>query len=153
MVKVLFVCHGNICRSPMAEYIFKNMVNKLGISNDFEIHSAATSREEIGNDIYPPAKTCLNKHNVPFIRHYARQITNKDLEYYDYIIAMEDFNIQNLNRTVGDSDKYSLLLDYTDSPGNISDPWYTGDFETAYKEIDKGCKCFLMKLGYELKEV
>lgn len=143
MIKVLFVCHGNICRSPMAEFILKKLVQDEGLFNNFEIDSAATSREEIGNDIYPPAKQCLLKHNIPFKRHYARQIAKDDLDYYDYIIAMEDYNIDNLRRTVGDSSKYSLLLDYTENPKGISDPWYTGDFETAYKEITEGCKDFI----------
>lgn len=145
MVKVLFVCHGNICRSPMAEFIFKKLVKEHGCEDDFEIDSAATSREEIGNDIYPPAKSCLASHNIPFERHASRQITKRDIEYYDYIIAMEDYNISNLIRVVGNSNKYSLLLDYADNPGNISDPWYSGDFETAYNEIEKGCMGFLNK--------
>ena len=147
MIRVLFVCHGNICRSPMAEFILKKLVKEQGIEERFEIASAATSREEIGNDIYPPAKKCLLGHNVPFSTRQARQITKQDLTYFDYIISMEDYNIGNLRRLLGNSDKYSLLLDYTDSPGNISDPWYSGDFETAYKEIEIGCKGLLKKIG------
>lgn len=146
MIKVLFVCHGNICRSPMAEFILKKLVKDKGLEKDFEISSSATSREEIGNDIYPPAKACLKSHNIPFERHMARQITKQDLSYYDYIIAMEDYNITNLKRVVGDCNKYSLLKDYTDIKGNIVDPWYTGDFETSYNEILQGCLCFLDKL-------
>lgn len=146
MKKVLFVCHGNICRSPMAEFIFKNLVKEHGYEDDFEIDSAATSREEIGNDIYPPAKSCLTKHNIPFERHASRQITKNDLEYFDYIIAMEEYNIHNLQRVVGNSNKYSLLLDYTNTPGDISDPWYSGDFETAYNEISEGCEGLLKNI-------
>ena len=147
MIKVLFVCHGNICRSPMAEFVLKKLVKEKGLEDSFEIDSAATSREEIGNDIYPPAKECLIKHNIPFDRHYARQVREKDLDYFDYIIAMEEYNITNLQRIAGKSQKYSLLLDYTDKKGDISDPWYTGDFETVYKEIFNGCKCFLDKIN------
>ena len=146
MIKILFVCHGNICRSPMAEYILKNMTAALGVQNSYRIDSAATSREEIGNDIYPPAKKCLADHGICYERHSARQMTKSDLDYYDYIIAMEDYNIRNLQRMFGDSEKYSLLLDYTNTPGNISDPWYSGDFETAYKEIETGCRGFLNKM-------
>ena len=147
MIKVLFICHGNICRSPMAEYVFKKLIQDQGLLDKFEVASAATSREEIGNDIYPPAKKCLTKHGVPFTKHSAKQITKSDLEYYDYIIAMEDYNVKNLQRMFGDADKYSLLLDYTETPGDISDPWYSGDFETAFKEIEMGCKGFLEKLA------
>lgn len=143
MVKVLFVCHGNICRSPMAEFILKKIVKDNNLEDRFEIDSAATSTEEIGNDIYPPAKECLLKHNIHFKRHSAKQVTKSDLEYYDYIIAMEEYNIRNLQRLVGDSNKYSLLLDYADTNGNISDPWYSGDFETAYREILKGYNGFI----------
>ena len=146
MVKVIFICHGNICRSPMAEFIFKKLVKEQGVENKFEIDSAATSREEIGNDIYPPAKRCLTIHNIPFERHSSRQITKKDLEYFDYIIAMEEYNIHNLQRVVGNSNKYSLLLDYTNTPGDISDPWYSGDFETAYNEISEGCEGLLKNI-------
>lgn len=145
MMKVLFVCHGNICRSPMAEFILKKLVKEKGLEDNFEISSAATSREEIGNDIYPPAKKCLTSHNIPFIRHFSRQINKADLEYYDYIIAMEEYNIINLQRLLGDSNKYSLLLDYTSISGDIADPWYSGDFETAYNEIMLGCIGFLDK--------
>ena len=147
MIKILFICHGNICRSPMAEYIFKKLIKEKGLLNQFQVDSAATSREEIGNDIYPPAKKCLAKHGVDFGVHHAKQITATDLTHYDYIIAMEDYNIRNLQRMFGNSSKYSLLLDYTNKPGNISDPWYSGDFETAYKEIEMGCKGLLEQLS------
>lgn len=147
MKKVLFICHGNICRSPMAEFIFKKLISDLGLDKEFEIDSAATSTEEIGSGLYPPARECLNKHNIPIGQHRARQINRTDLEYFDYIIAMEDYNINNLKRVVGGSNKYSLLLDYTDQKGNIDDPWYTGDFETAYEQITKGCIGLLSKLN------
>ena len=147
MIKILFVCHGNICRSPMAEYVFKKLIQDQGLLDKFEVASAATSREEIGNDIYPPAKNCLTKHGVPFTKHSAKQVTKSDLEYYDYIIAMEDYNVKNLQRMFGDDEKYSLLLDYTEIPGDISDPWYSGDFETAFKEIEMGCRGFLEKIA------
>lgn len=150
--KILFICHGNICRSPMAEFVFKKLIKDDGIEESFEVDSAATSREEIGNDIYPPAKRCLVEHKVPFEVHSARQIIKQDVEYYDYIIAMEDYNIRNLERMIGPSHKFKRLLDFTDTPENISDPWYTGDFETAYAEIDKGCKAFLEKMIGESNE-
>lgn len=145
MIKILFVCHGNICRSPMAEFIFKKLISDKGLTKDFEISSAATSTEEIGSDIYPPARDCLLKHNIPISKHSARQINKTDLEYFDYIIAMEEYNIINLQRLLGDSNKYSLLLDYTSISGDIADPWYSGDFETAYNEIMLGCIGFLDK--------
>ena len=150
MIKVLFICHGNICRSPMAEFIFKKLVKEQGLDDAFEIDSAATSREEIGNDIYPPAKRCLTAHGVAFTAHRARQITKSDLAYYDFIVAMEDYNIRNLQRLLGDSKKYSLLLDHSDKPGNISDPWYSGDFETVYKEIELGCRGLLDHIAGKL---
>ena len=124
----------------MAEYIFNKMVVDAGLKEQFVIDSAATSREEIGNDIYPPAKACLKEHDIPFGRHQAKQITKDMIEEFDYVIAMEQYNINNMIRQFGESDKYSLLLDYTDSPGGISDPWYSGEFETAYNEIVCGCK-------------
>ena len=146
MTKILFICHGNICRSPMAEFILKDMVKRAGREQDFEIASAATSREEIGNDLYPPAKACLSAHKVPFGRHRARQITREDLERYDCIVAMESYNIRNLERLLGPSDKYRLLLDFTDTPGGIADPWYSGDFELSFRQITEGCEGILRTL-------
>ena len=149
MIKVLFICHGNICRSPMAEFILKSLIKERSLQGKVQVDSAATSREEIGNDIYPPAKACLKGHRIPFGKHSARQITKSDLETYDYIIAMEGYNIKNLLRLLGPSEKYSLLLDYTDLKGDIADPWYSGEFETVFNQIEAGCKGLLSKIALE----
>lgn len=151
MIRILFVCHGNICRSPMAEFIMKDLVNKNGLSNEFEIASCATSTEEIGNPVYPPARKKLSEHGISCEGKSARQITKKDYEYYDYIIAMDEINLRNLSRILGDkTEKISLLMNWTDSPGEVSDPWWTGDFETTWRDILKGCSCVLNKLIIKL---
>ena len=141
MIKILFVCHGNICRSPMAEYIMKKIVQDNGKSSDYEISSADVSREEIGNDMYPDAKRKLAEKNVPFRRHSARQMTMKDYGYYDYLIGMDKNNYKRMMNLVGnDPDhKIHLLMDFTKNSHDISDPWYTGDFETTYQDILEGC--------------
>ncbi len=144
MVKVMFLCHGNICRSPMAEFIFKDMTKGM----DIYIESKAVSREEIGNPIYPPAAQTLRKHNIPFGRHAARQITRADYEEFDYIIVMEQYNMPRLLRIIGsdDQNKVYRLLDFTDTPKDIEDPWYSGNFEKVFEEITLGCKALLQKV-------
>lgn len=144
MKKVLFLCHGNICRSPIAEYVFKDMTQGLNIHTE----SMAVSREEIGNDIYPPAKEILRKKGVPFSHHRARQITRQDYEEFDYIIVMEEYNIPRLMRIIGEDDKNKVcrLLDFTDNPKDIEDPWYSGNFEKVFNEITFGCKELLRHL-------
>ena len=134
MIKILFVCHGNICRSPMAEFIMKDIVEKKGIADNFEIASCATSTEEIGNSVYPPAKKKLAEHNISCAGKTARQMTKEDYNYYDYIVAMDKYNLRNMTRFVGEDidSKVSLLMSYTNCPGDVADPWYTGDFETTY---------------------
>ena len=143
--RILFVCHGNICRSPMAEFILKDMVEKAGIADDFEIASAATSTEEIGNDIYPPAKRILFHKGIKFDSRRARQITRKDYDYYDVIIAMDENNHRNLRKMLGEDtkNKISLMMSYTGKHRNVADPWYTGDFETTYRDLIEGCEGFL----------
>ncbi len=150
MIKVMFICHGNICRSPMCEYIFKDMVRKLGVSCDFEIASAATSREEIGCDIYPPAKKLLKSKGIPFDTHHARQVTAEDYDKYDHLIIMERYNYINLCRIIKDDPegKIAPLLYFAGVQGDIADPWYSGDFEQAYEDIVKGCEGLLKYLGY-----
>lgn len=152
MTKVLFVCHGNICRSPMAEFILKDMVKKAGVDKEFEIKSAATSTEEIGNPVYPPAKAKLAEHGISCKGKTAVQMTKEDYEYYDYIIAMDRHNLSNMKRFVGDDKKkkVSLMMDYTDRGGDVADPWYTGDFETTWKDIYEGCRGFLLQLRGKL---
>ena len=155
MIKVLFVCHGNICRSPMAEFILKDMVKKAGIDKDFEIRSAATSTEEIGNPVYPPAKAKLSEHGISCSGKTAVQMTKADYDYYDYIIAMDRYNLRNMKRFVGDDEKkkVSLMMDYTQRRGDVADPWYTGDFETTWRDICEGCKGFLeMVLSEQCKK-
>ena len=148
MIKVLFVCLGNICRSPMAEFIFKDIINKKGLSKNFLIKSAATSYEEIGNDIYYDARDKLIQKGIPFSKRKASRITAEDYKNYDFIIGMEDSNIRNIKRIVGEDidNKISKLLGFSDNPRDIADPWYTGNFEIAYNDIVEGCNGFIRYL-------
>lgn len=141
MKKILFVCHGNICRSPMAEFIMKKLVADAHRENDFEIASAATSTEELGNAVYPPARRKLAEHGIRCDGHSARQITRADYNYYDLIIGMDSYNLRNMNRIFGGDPegKICLLLDFTDRPGDVADPWYTGNFDATYRDCLEGC--------------
>ena len=140
MNSILFVCHGNICRSPMAEFILKKLVD-----NKCKIESRATSLEEIGNDIYPPVKEVLLKHNIPFDKHYASQITKEDYDSFDLVVCFDDYNVLNVKRLIGDDSKIIKLLDK-----DIEDPWYTGGFEKVYNEIYDGCNKLIKK--YDIKQ-
>lgn len=154
MIRILFVCHGNICRSPMAEFVLKDMVQKRGLADDFYIESAATSTEEIwngiGNPVYPPARKILAEHGISCEGKRARQITVQDFETFDYIIGMDSENLRNMKRICPQQyqDKISLMLDYTDHPRSVSDPWYTGDFEATWRDVNDGCQGLLRHLGY-----
>ena len=158
MRKILFICHGNICRSPMAEFVMKMLAEEAGLSDEFEIASAATSREEIfrdrdgkdvGNPVYPPAKKKLAEHGIECEGKRARQLTREDYDHYDLLICMDQWNIQNTRRIVGPDPKHKIrmLLDYAGRPGEeVSDPWYTGDFEAAWQDVLAGCKGLLGEL-------
>ena len=148
MTKILFICHGNICRSVMAEFVMKELCRQAGVEEQFEMASAAVSREEIGNDIYPPAKRKLREKGIPFEFHAARQITQADYAYYDYIICADRSNIRWLERIIGeDTDhKVSLMMAWVGQTRDVADPWYTGDFEEAYQDIDVSCKAILKEL-------
>ena len=142
MIKILFVCHGNICRSPMAEFVMKDLVNRAGVSHQFEIASVAVSREELGNPIYPPAQRELRKHGIPFDHRRARQITGADLAHYDYIYYMDNSNARYLLRMFGDkADKCRPLLSR-----DVADPWYSGDFAQTWDDILTGCTRILEEL-------
>ena len=148
MIRILFVCHGNICRSPMAEFVMKDIVAKAGLSAEFEISSAATSTEEIGNSVYPPARRKLAEHGISCEGKTARQLTRKDYESYDLLIAMDHNNLRNLRRMLGEDteNKIHLLMEYTDCPGEVADPWYTGDFEETWQDVLAGCTGLLKQL-------
>ena len=148
MVKIIFVCHGNICRSPMAEFVMKYLVSKNGTADRFEIASAATSTEEIGNPVYPPARKILLEHGISCEGKVARQMTVEDYDYYDYIVAMDRYNLRNMKKFVGTDPKKKviLLMDHTDRPGDVADPWYTGDFNTTWKDVYEGCLGILEEL-------
>lgn len=145
----MFVCLGNICRSPMAEIIFRDMVEKAGRSGDFAVASSATSNENVWNgtgaEVYPPAKKILAKHGLSAEGKRAVQLTAADGGRYDMFICMDRYNLRNVRRILGDeySGKIRMLMDFTQTPGDVSDPWYTGDFETAYRDIYAGCKGLL----------
>ena len=154
MTKILFVCHGNICRSPMGEYIFRDLAEKEGLSWFYEVDSAAVSREEIGNGVYPPARRVLARYGVPCGDHRARQMTAEDYRSFDLLIGMDWNNLARMRRmTGGDPDgKCRLLLSFAGREEAIEDPWYTGDFETAYRQIRAGCLALLAATRPDRKE-
>ena len=146
---ILFVCHGNICRSPMAEFVMKDLVKQAGCEEDFYIESAATSTEEIGNEVYPPAKRKLAEHGIGCKGKTARQMTGKDYERFDLLIGMDTWNIRNMTRICGGDPegKIQMLLDFTNRPGDVADPWYTGNFEATWRDVLEGCTCLLKLLS------
>ena len=146
MIKVLFICHGNICRSTLAESVFTHKVNSLGLAHNFEIDSFATSREEIGNPVYPPARRKLLEQGIPCGHHAARQMTRADYDRFDLLIGMDRSNLRTMQRICGgDPDgKLHLLLDFTDRKGEeVADPWYTGDFDAVWEDLLEGCQALL----------
>ena len=151
-IRVLFICHGNICRSPMAEFIFKDMVNNRGVGDQFYIASAATSTEEIwgdvGNPVHPGTKKKLAEHGISCAGHAARQLTVQDYAKYDLLIGMGDANLKNMQRICGGdpAGKMHRLLDYTDRPSDVADPWYTGDFEATWRDVSTGCQGLLASI-------
>lgn len=149
MIKVLFICHGNICRSPMAEFMMKDMVRRAGREADFYIASAATSREEIGNDVHRGTKAKLREAGIPFERRDARQVTRQDYEEFDYLILMDRENLRGLNRIISgdDAGKVYKLLDFAGKDRDIADPWYTGNFDETFDDIKAGLTAFLQRLG------
>ena len=148
MIKVMFVCHGNICRSPMAEFVLKNLVEKQGLSENFFIRSSATSTEEIGNPVHSGTQNKLNSLGISTNGKYSIRLTTNDYDKYDYFIGMDDWNIKNMKRILkNDPDgKIHKLLDFTSTPEDIADPWYTGDFETTYQDVLAGCEGFLLTI-------
>lgn len=145
MIRVLFVCHGNICRSPMAEFVLRDMVQKQGLGDQFHIASAATSSEETGNPVHPGTTRKLRELGISTAGKYAVQMTKKDYKNYDHIIAMETRNIRNIHRIIGADPEHKVqrLLDFSDSPRDIADPWYTGNFERTYDDVREGCEALL----------
>lgn len=151
MHKILFICHGNICRSPMAEFLLKDIVKKRGLADAFEIASAATSREEIGNPVHYGTRTKLAQLGISVAGKHAVQVTKRDYEHYNLLLVMDSNNIRNLRRVIGEDtqNKVHLLLDYTERKGeSIADPWYTGDFDVTYNDIMEGLAGLLEQLGY-----
>ena len=147
MIRVLFVCHGNICRSTMSQSVFQHMVDQAGLSDEFYIDSAATSREEIGNPPHHGTQRKLRQAGIPCVHHRARQMRKDEYDQFDYIIGMDTWNIRNINRIIGNGDpdgKVCKLLDFTDRRGvDIADPWYTGNFDETYRDVKEGCEALL----------
>ena len=154
MTRVLFVCHGNICRSPMAEFLMKDMVEQAGLSKEIRVASAATTAEEIGNPVYPPARRKLAEHGISCEGKTARQMCWPDYERYDLIIGMDQENLYDMRRIcLGDPEgKIHLLMDYTNRPGDVADPWYTRDFEATWRDVEDGCRGLLMYLTADQPE-
>lgn len=149
MIKILFVCHGNICRSPMAEFVMKDLVSKAGLSGEFEIASAAVSSEELGNPVYPPAARELSRHGIHCAGKRARRLTREDYDLYDLLIAMDHSNLSGMARICGGDPegKFSLLLSHAGRPDEeVADPWYTGDFEATWSDVLSGCEGLLAHL-------
>ncbi|MBR4564350.1 MAG: low molecular weight phosphotyrosine protein phosphatase [Paludibacteraceae bacterium] len=154
MKRILFICHGNICRSPMAEFILKDMVHRSGRDQEFHIESAAVSTEEIGNDLYPPAKRKLTEKGVPFTHHAARQITRADYDRFDLIICMDESNLRWMARIIPSDPEHKirLMMSFAEdsasrgSVRSVADPWYTGDFETTYQDLIHACSGLLKVL-------
>lgn len=151
MIKILFICHGNICRSTMAQFVFQDMINQANLTNKFHIDSAATSREEIGNPPHHGTVNKLHEVGIPILPHRAVQMTKQDYKKYDYLIGMDEWNIRNMLRIVGKDPekKIHMLLDFTQSPRAIADPWYTGNFDVTYDDVKEGCEAFLQYLKKE----
>ena len=151
MIKVLFICHGNICRSPMAEFVMKDLVRKAELAEEFSIASAATSTEETGNPIYPPARRKLAEHGIGCAGKTARQLRREDYDRFDLLIGMDGANLRNMRRICGGDPegKLSLLLDWTGHPGDVADPWYTGDLEATWRDVFAGCQALLAHLTKE----
>jgi protein-tyrosine phosphatase len=145
MKKILFVCHGNICRSPMAEFVMKDLVRKEGLEDEFYIESAATSTEEIGNEVYFPAKRKLSEHGISCKGKTARQMIRSDYDRFDLLIGMDSWNIRNMNSICGGDPerKIHMLMDFTERKGDVEDPWYTRDFEATWRDVSEGCQCLL----------
>ena len=152
MKKILFVCHGNICRSPMAEFVMKDLVAKAGQEDEFYNESAAASTEEIGNGVYPPAKRKLAEHGISCKGKTARQITRNDYEYFDLLIGMDEYNIEDMiDICGGDPDgKIYKLMDFTERKGDVADPWYTRDFDATWRDVSEGCQRLLELFGKKL---
>ena len=148
MKKIMFVCHGNICRSPMAEFIFKKMIREKGLEGEFYVASSATSREELGNPVYPPARAELARHGIDTAGKYAVQMTRADYDKYDLLIPMDSMNVRNMMKIIGsDPDgKVKKLMDYTARGGDVADPWFTGEFSITYRDVFEGCCCLLEEL-------
>lgn len=148
MKKILFVCHGNICRSPMAEFVMKDLVAKAGRAQEFVIESAATSTEEIGNGVYPPAQRKLANHGISCKGKTARQLTWSDYQTFDWLIGMDEWNIRNMHRLTGGDPKGKVLklMNLTNRPGDVADPWYTGDFEATWQDVNEGCRALLEQI-------
>lgn len=142
MTRILFVCHGNICRSPMAESVMTYLVKEKGIT-DVEVASAATSTEELGNPVHPGTQRILKLYHIPLVPHWARQMTRQDREDFDYLIGMDSANLGNMARIAGSMEKVFGLLDWSSLPRDIADPWYTGDFETTFRDVWEGCNSML----------
>ncbi len=148
MIKILFICHGNICRSTMAQFVFQHMVNEADLSDQFEIESAATSREEIGNGPHRGTIRKMQEVGIPILPHRARQVTKQDYDHYDLLIIMDAENLWGIRRIIRDDpeNKIHMLLEYTGEDRDVADPWYTGDFDTTYDDVSRGCRALLETL-------